>query len=64
MGCDKLLGSDHGQITGDYHHIHFAYIHLYKVKVATNVQLDFNYEIFWHDILITNSIYFHSVVVP
>jgi hypothetical protein len=48
----------------DYHHIYFAYIHLYRVQVATNVQLDYNYETFWCGILIINSSYFQSVVVP
>jgi hypothetical protein len=37
---------DHGQTTVDYHYIYFAYIHPYKVQVATNVQLDYNYKIF------------------
>jgi hypothetical protein len=36
---------DHGQITIDYQCIYFAYIRLYKVQFATNVQLNYNYEI-------------------
>ncbi len=55
---------DHGQTTVDYHCIYFAYIHLYRVQVATNVQLNYNYEIFKCDILIINSSYFHIVIVP
>jgi hypothetical protein len=46
---------------GDYHHIYFAYIHPYKVQVVINVQLDYNYEIFWRGILIIISSDFHSV---
>jgi len=48
----------------DYHYIYFMYIRLYIVQVATNVQLNYNYDIFWRDILIINSSYFHFVVVP
>jgi hypothetical protein len=48
----------------NYHYIYFAYIRPYRVPVATNVQLNYNYEIFWRGILIINSSYFHVVVVP
>jgi len=58
------LHCDHGQTMIDYHHIYFVYIHPYKVQVATNVKLNYNYEIFWHEILIINSSYFHTIVVP
>jgi hypothetical protein len=37
---------DHGQTIVDYHRIYFAYILPYRVQVATNVQLNYNYEIF------------------
>jgi hypothetical protein len=51
---------DHGQTMIDYHRIYFMYIRLYKVQVATNVQLKYNYEIFLCSILIINSSYFHT----
>ncbi len=54
---------DHGQIIVDYHRIYFVYIRPYTVQVATNMQLNCNYEIFWRDILIINSLYFHIVVI-
>jgi hypothetical protein len=37
---------DYDQTTVDYHHIYFAYIYPYRVQVATNVQLNYNYENF------------------
>jgi hypothetical protein len=55
---------DDGQTTIDYHHIYFPCILMYRVQVTTNVQLNYNYEIFWCGILIINSSYFHIVVVP
>jgi hypothetical protein len=36
---------DHGQIMANYHPIYFAYICPYRIQVATNVQLNYNYEI-------------------
>jgi hypothetical protein len=59
-----VVTCDHGQTTIDYHHIYFMYIRLYKVQVATNVQLKYNYEIFLCGILIINSSYFQTVVIP
>jgi hypothetical protein len=47
----------------DYYHIYFLYIHPYRVEIATNVQLNYNDEIFWHGILIINSLYFHIVIL-
>ncbi len=37
--------ADYDQTTVDYHRIYFAYIYPYRVQVATNVQLNYNYEI-------------------
>jgi len=36
---------DHGKTIVDYHCIYVAYICSYKVQIATNVQLNYNYEI-------------------